>query len=188
MRALIFVVLFCGCSLTERSTPVPNRYFTPEIPTAHASAEHGTIPLRLDRVTSSSALRDRIVHRDSPVELGMYETLRWTDNPEVFVRESLDRALFERGPFRSDTDEDTPALDIDVLAFEEARSGHARAGLVRLRWHLNQDGKTIASGVASAEKPARANDIDSIVVAISNALREATSQVVRDVLAQIKTG
>ena len=37
------------------------------------------------------------MHRESAVEVDQYDTLKWTENPEDYVRRSLSRALFEDG-------------------------------------------------------------------------------------------
>lgn len=184
LAPLAALLLVAGCSLLARSAPVQDRYFTPELTSAVVTAQKGATALRLGRVASSAVLRDRIVHRDSPVELGKYETYRWTDDPAVFVREALHRALFDRGPLR-ETDENLPVLDVDVLAFEEVRHGSARAGRVQLRWTLH-DAKGFVDGMVTSEQPARSDDMEAIVLAISAALRDAAAKVAVEVSSRLR--
>ena len=183
MKACALLVFVFGCSLLSRSEPVTDRYFAPELTSASVHVEKAAAALRLGRVTASESLRAKIVHRDSSTELGKYETLRWADDPDVYVRESLRRALFDQGGLR-ETDDDLPSLDVDVLAFEEVRRGKQRSGRVQLRWRLH-DEHGFADGLVTSEVPATSDDIDAIVRAISTALGDVTSQVKNEVRARL---
>jgi len=113
------LVVLAGCALTQKSAPVPLRYFDPPLQVAAApSPARARTPLRIGRVSEGALLGTRIVHRDSPVESEPYDTLRWSDDPEVYVRRALDRALFGAAPFEQTTDGEAPTLDIDIVAFE----------------------------------------------------------------------
>jgi ABC-type uncharacterized transport system auxiliary subunit len=128
-------------------------------------------------VTSSPTLRYRIVHRESAVEIGLYETLRWTDNPDVYVRRALVRALFDDGALGQGVGGALPALDVEVLGFEEVRTTGAHTGRVMLRYELHDSRTVLAGGVVTAERPVTAGGFDAVVVAIGEALRGATNQV-----------
>lgn len=172
---LVLLLLFSGCALTSKATPVDFRYFSPEnAQTREPSPASDRVPLRLGRISSSGTLRTRIVHRDSAWELGTYETLRWTDNPEVYVRRSLSRALFEDRAFAQVVGGPAPALDVEVIAFEELRKPNGRAGRVQLRWVLHDDRATLGSGVVTSEKDAEGENIEQVVAAIALAMNEAS--------------
>jgi cholesterol transport system auxiliary component len=169
------MVLLAGCALTQKATPLELRYFAPptQASSKRASPEP-TTPLRLGHVTTSALLGTRIVHRDSTVESAPYETLRWTDEPDLYVRRSLSRALFDAAPFEQAIDSEAPTLDVDVLAFEEVRRGASRAGRVELRYEVRDDKRVVAHGTIAIERAAGAG-IEGVVAAIGRALDDATS-------------
>jgi uncharacterized lipoprotein YmbA len=182
VRTFSALIALAGCSLLPASAPPNDRYFTPELTSATVHAPKSSSTLRLGPV--SSTVHTKIVHRDSATEVGMYDTLRWADEPEVFVREALRRALFDRGALR-ESDDDLPTLDVDVLAFEEVRHGSARSGRVQLRWRLHDD-KGYSDGLVTSEVPAKSSTIDAIVEAISDALAESTEHLASEVATRLR--
>jgi cholesterol transport system auxiliary component len=173
----VWLIVLAGCALTSRSTPVELRYFVPPIHAATAVAGEGPL-LRLGRVTPTTLLRERILHRDTEVELGRYETLRWTDRPEAYVRRALERALFDSHRFAQAVGGDAPTLDVDVLAFEEVRRGARRFGRVVLAYDLRDEQRVLAHGTVAIEREAAPN-IDAVVAAIGDALDAATAELAR---------
>lgn len=186
MRAvwLALALFVSGCALTSKATPIDYRYFSPEVASQPPAAETAVAvrtPLRLGRITSSANLRTHIVHRDSSWELGAYETLRWTDNPEVYVRRSLSRALFEDHPFAQTLGGPGATVDVEVIAFEEVRKGNTRSGRVELRWLLHDERAMLGSGTLAAEKVAAGEDIEQVVAAIALAMNDATDRVASEI-------
>jgi ABC-type uncharacterized transport system auxiliary subunit len=120
-------------------------------------------------------LRSRIVHRDSPVEVGQYETLRWTENPESYLRRSLSRALFEDGGMEQGLKPSVPTIDIELIAFEEVRLSNKHAGRVQLRYQLRRESEVIASGYITKERDA-GSGIEPAVIAIGEAMDDATAE------------
>ncbi len=181
----VALVMLAGCALTQKAQPIELRYFTP--PThAAAEREHSTprIPLRLGHVATTELLGTRIVHRDSAVESEPYETLRWTDEPDVYVRRALASALFDAAPFEQAIAGDALTLDVDVLAFEEVRRGTNRSGRVELRYEVRDDTRVIAHGTVTVEHPAGAG-IDGVVSAIGHALDDASARVASRVAEEV---
>jgi cholesterol transport system auxiliary component len=183
-RPLLLLALapLAACSLTSKSTPLDIHYFSPESaaapePPALPAARAATT-LELGRVTSSASLRSRIAHRDSAFRIGLYETRRWTDDPDVYVRRALTRELFDRGAFARAVDGRHPILDVEVVAFEAVTTGPSAAGRVVLRYELHDDRAVLTGGVVSATRPAEGTDFEAIVAAISAALDEATANLV----------
>jgi len=186
VKSLALVLVLSGCvsggALTAKSEPVAIRLFSPEdatvTTTTSASAPTTDAPkIRLGRVTSSTSLRARIVHRDSPYEVGMYETFRWTDNPDVFVRRAIARALFDDGRAQQAVTGNAPTLDVDVVSFEVDRAKKQRAGRVELRWELRDETRVLASGVARSEHDAASPSMEGIVAAIAAAMNEASGEI-----------
>jgi cholesterol transport system auxiliary component len=172
-------LVVAGCALVSRSPPLELRYFSPEaaVPAAPAAPAGAARPrLRLGRVEPDANLRYAIVHRDSPVELSPYETLRWTDTPDVYVRRALSRALFEARPLEQAVGGEAPTLEVDVVAFEEVRRGASSAGRVELRYELRDARRVVARGTVAAELPAPDGAIEHVVPAIGAAMDRATDE------------
>ncbi len=179
MRRALAIVLFAGCALTRKSPPLELRYFSPALPEAAApTSTCGTVAL--GRITASAHLRYRIAHRTSPVEVALYETLRWTDHPDSYVRRALERELFGRAGLSQSLYSSELTLDVDVLGFEQLDTPQP-AGRVQLAFRLRDDRAVIASGVLTATQPSRSPKIDDVVIAIG----EATSAAVADVSSRV---
>jgi ABC-type uncharacterized transport system auxiliary subunit len=176
MRRLACILL-AGCALTSGPKPPQEiRYFTPEhagrVETARRPT--ATLRLRLDRISSADDLRLRILHRDSPIEVTPYETLRWTEEPEAFVRRALTRALFDDRPIEEVVSGAAPALEVEIVGFEEVT--YRQSGRVELRYELHDDRTTIARGTIAIERRARSGQIEAVVEAIRAALDAATNE------------
>lgn len=189
MRATLLFVLPClvACSLTTKATPLEIRYFSPEVASAHYADPPSQAPrprLRIGRLTSSANLRLRIVHRESPVETSEYETLRWTENPETYVRRSLVAALLGQGLDQA-TGGSAPTLDVEVVGFEEVHHDSYHGGRVELRYQLRDERSVLASDVVVVERQAATGDIQPVVMVISAAMNAATAQIATAVAAQM---
>ena len=168
------LLLLAGCSLLTRSTPVEIRYFSPE-PAPVAIRATGTPQdhLRLGRITPAALLRTKIVHRESSVEVQEYDTLRWTEEPDAYVRRALARALFESSRFDQVISGAAPRLDVEVVAFEQVPQG----GRVQLRYQLSDDRQVLARGDVVCERAATSPGIDGAVAAIGAAMTAATAEI-----------
>lgn len=187
-RAAIVVVLATvlapatGCALGAKAPIVEIHYFSPEavdVPAQPAPEppDPSAPALRLGRVTSSASLRHRIVWRESAHELGSYDHLRWTDNPEVFLQRAVSRAVFDGGRARQVLAGRAPVLDLELVAFEEVRRGDARSGRVQVRYTLRDDTAVLARGVVTAEEPARTPaSMCEIAAALGVALDRVTAE------------
>jgi ABC-type uncharacterized transport system auxiliary subunit len=182
-----------ACSIVPpRSPPIEVRTFSAEVPASRAATERTHAPnddvpkVRLGHVAAAGNLHTRIVHRDSALELGEYETLRWAEDPEEYVRRSLSRTLFDERGIEQGIHGNIPTIEVEVVAFEEVRRGASRAGRVELRYKLHDDKLVLASGDIVSEQPAAGNDIGQVVAAISRALEDATQKVADVVLQTVK--
>jgi len=192
LRALVLALaLGAGaCALTSKSTPIEIHYFTPEAPAPSlTSSSAGRAPdaivagsrprLRVGRVTSSAHLRSRVVFRRSAVELGAYEDRRWTENPEMYVRRSLETALFDDRRVVQSVAGGSPTLDVELVAFEEVRRGSARGGRIDLFYVLHDEENVLASGRLAVERDARSGETSDVVLAIAAAMNAATAELSR---------
>ncbi len=188
LRWLLLLPSLAACALISKATPVDVRYFTPEIahaPRADSPGEEPRRRLRLGRLTASSNLRYRIVHRESNVETGEYETLLWTDTPEAYVRRALVAAIVAAG-LEQATGGVAPALDVEVVGFEEVHRDVYHGGRVELRYQLHDERSVLGSDVVVVERPAAGPAIEAVVVAIGAALDAATAQVATAVAARLR--
>lgn len=175
----IFAILvLAGCALTSRAPPRELRYFTPESGVRETPRVTGAprAQLRIGRITASANLRYAIVHRESSVEVAPYETLRWTEMPDAYVRRALDHALFDERPLAEVVSGDAPTLEVEVIAFEEVARGAQHGGWVALRYELRDDRAVIARGTVSAERAAASPAIEPVVAAIHAAMISATEE------------
>jgi ABC-type uncharacterized transport system auxiliary subunit len=171
--------LLAGCALTGRAAPLEFRYFTPETsvpPVAH-SPQPPCARLRLGRVTLDANLQFRIAHRDSPVELDLYETLRWTARPDTYVRRALSSALFEGQPLEQAIAGEVTTLDIEVIGFEEVVRDQRHGGRVQLGYRLHDDENVLARGLVTVERDARGPQIGLVVAAIGAAMGAASTEI-----------
>ena len=174
MTRWLAVMLVASCALTSKSVPKEQRYFSADVQ-PHGGGEHAgpARALRLGRIVLAPHLRGAIVHRDSDVELAPYETLRWSDAPDVYVSNALRGELFDARSFAQAVAGDTPVLEVEVVAFEEVRRGSQRTGRVELRYVLRDDEHVLARGTAVAERVATSPAIEAVVTSIRAALDAA---------------
>jgi ABC-type uncharacterized transport system auxiliary subunit len=173
----LWPIVLAACALTSKTPPRELRYFSPPLATdagGPVAAAPACARLRLARVTASAHLRMPIVHRDSAVEVAPYETLRWTEAPDSYARRAIVHAVFERRRLDQAVGGDAPALEVELVAFEEVRRGDARAGRVELRYVVADEHRVRARGTIVREHASDAS-IESIVAALGRALDEAAA-------------
>jgi hypothetical protein len=180
IRIALVVAIVAGCSLLgPKAPPLELRYFAPDAANAARAAAPTQIPraaLRLGRISAAADLRYAIVHRDSAVEVTPYNTLRWTETPDAYLRRGVARALFEARPFAQAVGGDAPALDVELVGFEEVRRAAGCSGRVELRYELHDDRAVIARGTIAIEQPSRSRRIEDVVTAIGAALHAAVGE------------
>ncbi len=171
-----------SCSLLGPSTTVDVRTFTPELPQGPTGLvdppeQESTAPrLRLPPVRSGANLRTRIVHRVSKTEVDAYEDLRWTENPEEYVRRSLAHALFSEHPVVEAVRGEAPTLTVELVAFEEVGKAGCRRGRVKLLYRLEDGDAVRTSGTVTIERAAPEDSIEGVVTAISHAMDAASAR------------
>jgi cholesterol transport system auxiliary component len=179
--------VLAGCAITSKQKPIEFRYFSPEVKTAPAvnPAEAPELTLRLGRVTSSSNLRTPILYRESAIEVREYVSLRWTENPEDYARRSISRALFDSGRFSQGLSRSLPAVDVELVAFEEVRTPRRHAGRVQLRYQLTRELEVLAAGTITKERETKPG-IEAAVLAIGAAMDQAAEELSRIVADRLK--
>jgi ABC-type uncharacterized transport system auxiliary subunit len=174
------LVLCSGCALLSKAQPLSPRYFSPEAPEQGAVAASAVpLELRLGQVEASAELEERIAYRTSEAELGYYETWRWTEPPQVYLRRALSRELFERRGLVRVISGVAPTLDVELVSFEEIRDGTPR-GRVEVRISLRGERRVLLERSLRVERPiASGSEGDAplrLTKALSLALGDAVVQ------------
>jgi cholesterol transport system auxiliary component len=189
---VVWLLVLAGCALVSRSPALEVRYFSPEpLPAEDAArAPRSEAPaevrprVRLGRISPSDYLRQRIVHRATPVEIAMYQARLWTEPPDAYVRRALERSLFAQRGLDLAVGGRAVTLDVEVLAFEEVRAPR-HAGRVQLRYRLRDERTVRDTGVVTVERAVAGRGFGAVVAAIGAALGEASSRVADIVVRQL---
>jgi cholesterol transport system auxiliary component len=188
MRAFLLLLpigTLAGCALLGKSAPVVPRYYTPAYEERSAPAQaRSTLELRLGRVEGVSHLRERMVVRTAGGEVVYDEARSWTERPEVFLRQALERDLFEERGLVEVRSGRAITLDVELLAFEEVAQPHqvrlrARVRLADDRIGLLDETVTVERPVVEVAEPDRTR---TLVEAYSHALHDGVTRVSDDVV------
>jgi cholesterol transport system auxiliary component len=189
---VVALVATPGCALLSKSAPLVPRHFDPEVtgPPGTTAAQPSGLELRLGRVTGQEYLRDKIVHRDSPFEVGYYDGRVWTEKPAIYVRRAILHAVFDERGVREVVSGAAPTLDVEVIAFEEVMKP-AHVGRVELAYVLYDDRVVLASRSLKVERPIAPATGDAAataaVSAIAAALSGAVESVAEAAVAELRT-
>lgn len=190
MRWLV-LVLCAGpaCALTSKAEPLTPRYFSPEQESVPATPAPAAAPveLRLGEVAAAAHLEERIAYRPSEGELGYYESWRWTEPPQAYLRRALSRELFERRGLVRVVSGNAPTLNVELTSFEELRGDPARAR-VEIAIVLRGDRRALLERTLRKELALPAGSSDEplrLTRALSRALESAVSEVADQVSARL---
>ncbi len=194
---LLCAALLGGCALLGKSAPLDRRYYSAERtlwsaapPAALSAARTGvaspSVPasLRMGRISSGAHLRERIAYRSSVRELGFYETRRWTERPEAYVRRALASALFEERTLVRAVSGPAATLDVELIDFDELL-GPRHAARVRIRAVLTDQRTARFEHTFSAEQAVAKDDdfervADAMATALSRCVEELSDRVVAE--------
>ena len=190
--AALASLLVLGCALTNKAEPMQPRYFSPErsgaLERPARTPSDPVMELRIGHVRAASYLDERMVFRDSPVELGYYQERRWTEAPEEYLRRRIEWALFEERGLRRVVGGAAPTLEVELLAFEEIRKPKRVARVqvsVRLqdarlvRW---EETLTVDLPVTG---PGKEKAADELVLAIGEALGQMVNRIAEHVTTEL---
>lgn len=181
-RMLALLLCVCpACALTSKAQPLSPRYFSPDEGNAAAPPAQSPAPLelRLGEIEAAAHLEQRIAYRPSAGELGYYESWRWTEPPQAYLRRALERELFERRGLVRVVSGSSPTLSVELTSFEELRGNPARAR-VELSIVLRGDRRALLERTLRKELPVPAGASDEplrLTSALSRALDSAVTEV-----------
>lgn len=182
---LLLCCLGSGCALVSKAQPLTPRYFSPAASSAADGEPAGSPPsgpaleLRLGQIDAAVHLEERIAYRPSPAELGYYESWRWTEPPQAYLRRALARELFERRGLVRVVSGNAPTLGVELTSFEELREGQPRAR-VELAVLLRGERRALLERTVRQELPLPADAADDprqLTQALARALDAAVAQV-----------
>jgi ABC-type uncharacterized transport system auxiliary subunit len=180
------VALSSGCALTNKADPLSLRYFSPPaqqaaaLSTSVGEASEEPIVLRVNRVEVASHLTETIAYRVGESEVGYYDTLRWTEAPEVYLERALQDALFSRGEMRRGVSDGMYTLNVALDSFEELKYGKPRVR-VSVYVSIANDRLIAQERRLGAEVPVSGNDEVALAEAFGKALQNVAEQVRREV-------
>lgn len=122
--------LSAGCALTNKAEPLSLRYFTPpyhDLAKAEVAASGAPLVLRVNRVEVAEHLTETIAYRRSESEVAYYDTLRWTEPPDIYLERAIDDVLFSGNEMRRGITNPAYTVSVELEAFEELKYGARRA-------------------------------------------------------------
>lgn len=173
-------LLLSGCALVNKAEPLDVTYYDPAFPEANRAVTPTTadvIELRLDRVTSAEHLDSRIAYRENSVQIGFYDEQRWAERPEAYLRRALARALFTGRGVVQALGGARPALEAELVAFEEVRSKRGRRARASIQFVLRQGPRVLANDLITVERPVTDDSGAALARALGAALDDASSEV-----------
>ncbi|AKT40229.1 ABC-type transport auxiliary lipoprotein family protein [Chondromyces crocatus] len=184
-----------GCALLTKSDPIAPRYYNPERlnapdpePTSRNKPDSNPAhKLRLRAVRASEHLKERIVFRDSPTELGFYDGRRWTELPEHYLRRQLSAALFESQRVQQVIAGPAATLEVEMSAFEEVREPR-RVGRVQIMFLLHDGNLVRFRETVTIERPIAGEgtpSAEATVSALGEALAAAVQRIVDRTLREL---
>jgi cholesterol transport system auxiliary component len=146
-----------------------------------ATAGEPACTLHLGEVSADDDLGQSIAFRSSAHEVGYYETRRWSQSPDNYLRRALVRALFDEGRCRRVLSGDGPTLDARLLTFEQQRGPDRARVAVHVILHDNRGGVSREATFEATRPFGEGTDdaaFDAFVAALSAALDDVVAQVV----------
>jgi ABC-type uncharacterized transport system auxiliary subunit len=162
MNALVRVGIFAicgvisiGCALTNKAEPLSIRYFTPpyhELANAEVAGTSAPLVIRVNRVEVAEHLTETIAFRRSESEVAYYDTLRWTEPPDIYLDRAIDDVLFSGSEMRRGITDPAYTISVELEAFEELKYGTRRAR-VAIYVSIADEHVVVREGRLSAEVP-----------------------------------
>ncbi|NUP12862.1 MAG: hypothetical protein HOW73_43035 [Polyangiaceae bacterium] len=177
-------LLVSGCAMTSKAEPLEVRTFAPPM-SAHPAAAKSQAPTRhlcFGRVSAAAHLRKRMVVRQSPVEIEVYDDRRWAELPSEYARRAIESELFHVRGLGEQLECRSPILDVELLSFEELAAGRRHEGRVQMQYVLHDERDVLFSDTIDVRVPSASEKPEDVARAIGAALDKATAQVADGVL------
>lgn len=185
--ALPFIaVLLAGCVFRDAAEP---RYFRPESRALAGSTEPPATdgaPVRLQSVSATPFLRERIVWRSSSVEFGLYEQRRWSEPPAGYVERALASALRDTPGLRLTDQFDAPTLRVEVVAFDEVLKPAHVASVALVVSLRDRDRARILDRTFTAESAIAGDAPGAVATAAGQALDKVVAEVAAAVASALR--
>lgn len=184
-------LLMAGCVFRDAAAP---RFYRPAASTLDGDTgadppvpqANAAVAVRLETVTATPFLRERIAWRSSNVEYGLYDQQRWSETPPRYVQRALESALRATPGLRLTDALDAPALRVDVVAFDEVLAP-AHVARVALEVSLRDRARTrLVDRTFAAESPITGSGGAAMATAMGTALDGAVREVAGAVAAAVR--
>jgi ABC-type uncharacterized transport system auxiliary subunit len=192
VACLLATLLLAGCFFRDAATP---RFYRPASSTLDggdgkdpAPAAAPATAVRLEPVTGTPFLRERIAWRSSPVEYGLYEQQRWSETPPRYVQRALENALRAAPGLRLTDAFDAPVLRVDVVAFDEVLAPEHVARVALVVSLRDRQRTRLVDRTFAAEAPVTGKDGAATATAMGAALDRAVGEVAATVAAALPRG
>ena len=193
VACLLAALLLAGCLFRDAAAP---RFYRPASSTldggdgADPPPPRGMTPatVRLEPVTGTPFLRERIAWRSSTVEYGLYEQQRWSETPPRYVQRALENALRATPALRLTDAFDAPVLRVDVVAFDEVLAPQHLARVALVVSLRDRERTRLVDRTFAAEAPVTGNDGAGTATAMGAALDRAVGEVAAAVATALHGG
>lgn len=176
--ALLSLVLLAGCVFRDASEP---RFYQPDARSLAGSdaapPPASGKPVRLQSVSATPFLRERMVWRSSAVEYGLYEQRRWSEPPAGYVQRALETALRDTPGLRLTDALDAPTLRVELVAFDEVLAPAHVASVALVVSLRGRDRARLLDRTFTAERPIPADTGAAVAAASGQALDAVVAEV-----------
>jgi len=188
MRRLLAILVVTAAAVTLSAcggAAKPNRFYSLELPSVPAaSGEPHPVSIMVGRMTASHLLRDdRIVYRNTGMELGSYNYHRWAEPPTDMLEAMLTRLLRASGRYKSvQTLRSNATGDYIVRGrihdFEEvtAPSGLVARVSFEVELYHRASGSTVWSHLYSRDEPVNGKEVPELVAALNRNVQAGLQQ------------
>jgi ABC-type uncharacterized transport system auxiliary subunit len=177
---VLLAVFESACALTGKAKALDVRYYTPERVRAVMDPPAQGPALRLGQIEAGVDLGQQIVHGDGVFRVDYYDDHRWTQRPQVYVRDALNEVLFVDRGFERVLAGGAPTLDVRIRSFQEIQTVQTHAVRIALDISLAREAVFFQSTVDTTE-PVNGPAFEDVIATFSRALYRASGEVARQV-------
>jgi len=187
LRGLVLLplVLLAGCFFRAAAEP---RFYQPDsraLAGSNATPSTTGAAVRLQSVSATPFLRERMVWRSSAVEYGLYEQRRWSEPPAGYVERALESALRDTPGLRLTDALDAPSLRVELVAFDEVLAPAQVAKVALVVSLRGRDRTRLLDRAFTAERPITGDGGAAVAAATGLALDAVVTEVASAVVAAL---
>jgi len=168
----LLLLVTCATPACLSSSPPPAiDYYRVDLPDGEPRLSGPAGALRLRHVRAAAHIKERMIWRESGVEVGYSETQRWIEPPVDYLARAVTGALFHRDGWVQ-ADSAPLTLDLTLVAFDEVLAPEHVAEVV-LEARLARNGDTLLDERIVRRTPIESPTSADFARAIGASLKEA---------------